>query len=66
MLTSSSAHTSMNHNVSRFGSANVMSFATVNVKNFSVSDKLKKLSRELLSKQDAGSNNNNGLGSFRL
>ena len=52
-------------NLRGFCSAEVMSFAAVNVKNCSVSDKLKKLRRELLCQKNTRCNYNNGLGSFR-
>ena len=53
-------------NLPRASGGFVVSFSTVNVEDFSISDELKKLSRELLCKQNTRSNNNNGLRSFRL
>ena len=47
-----------------FSGAHMMSFTTVNMQHFSISNVLKILRRELLSKQNARSNNYNSLGSI--
>ena len=51
-------------NITGFSRRLVMSFATVNMKHIGISDMLKILRRQLLSKQNARSNNYNSLWSF--
>jgi len=53
-------------NLRRFGCALVMSLTTMNVQYGNVSDKLQKLTGQLLSKQNAGSNHHDGFRSIRL
>jgi len=53
-------------NLSRFGSALVMSLTTMNVQNGNVGDELKVLGRQLLCQEDAGCHHYDGLGSIRL